>query len=429
MNSLFETYLKLTGYDIRRAGKELKQIQALPPDEFQKWQSNKKWEIARYHYDNNPFYRKKIGDHFPAKWEDLPVMEKSDYQDDLENLLSNGYNRKNTYIANTSGSSGHPFFYAKNKEAHAMTWAFIQKRYSELGIGKNAKEARFYGIPKEFKGLLTEKTKDYLMNRVRFPVFDFSDEMLDTFVTRFSKTKFKYVYGYTNSIVQFSRYLIENNIKLVEICPTLKIAVVTAEVCTKEDRKIIEKGFGLPVVDEYGASEFGYIAWECKIGNWHVAEENIFLESDENRKILITDLFNRAYPFIRYDIGDIGSISNHRCQCGSKKRMLNKIQGRTNNWAILQSGKKSPGLTFYYVARSILESTGVLNEFIIRQTKLDEFVFEIVSDRDLKKEEEKIIQTKMDEYLEPNLNLIIQRVKKINRPESAKIQHFYSEII
>ncbi len=56
MIGLFETYLKLTGYDISRAGKESKQIQGLPPDEFQKWQSNKKWEIARYHYDNNLFY-------------------------------------------------------------------------------------------------------------------------------------------------------------------------------------------------------------------------------------------------------------------------------------------------------------------------------------------------------------------------------------
>ena len=54
MNSLFVTYLKLTCYDISCAGKELKQIQSLSPEEFQKWQDNKKWEIARYHYDNNP---------------------------------------------------------------------------------------------------------------------------------------------------------------------------------------------------------------------------------------------------------------------------------------------------------------------------------------------------------------------------------------
>ena len=63
MKSLFETYLKLTGYDISCAGKELKQIQSLSPEEFQKWQDNKKWEIARYHFYNNAFYRKKISEH------------------------------------------------------------------------------------------------------------------------------------------------------------------------------------------------------------------------------------------------------------------------------------------------------------------------------------------------------------------------------
>ena len=68
MLTLFETYLKLTGYDIGKASNELKQIQSLSVEEFQKWQSNKKWEIARYHYDNNPFYRTKVGNHFPDKW-------------------------------------------------------------------------------------------------------------------------------------------------------------------------------------------------------------------------------------------------------------------------------------------------------------------------------------------------------------------------
>ena len=84
---------------------ELKQVQSLSHEEFHKFQENKKWEIARYHYENNTFYRKKVGDYFPVKWEDLPIMEKSDYQGDLKNLLSKGYTKKQTYIANTYGGT------------------------------------------------------------------------------------------------------------------------------------------------------------------------------------------------------------------------------------------------------------------------------------------------------------------------------------
>ena len=46
MTTLFETCLKLTGYDINLASNELKRIQSLPLEEFRKWQDEKKWWIA-----------------------------------------------------------------------------------------------------------------------------------------------------------------------------------------------------------------------------------------------------------------------------------------------------------------------------------------------------------------------------------------------
>ena len=60
--------------------------------------------------------------------------------------------------------------------------------------------------------------------------------------------------------------------------------------------------------------------------------------------------------------------------------------------------------------------------------KIDTFIFDVVSDKELNADHIKKIQNKMDLYLEPNLKLIINKVEKINRPENAKIKHFYSEI-
>ena len=99
MLTIFETYLKLTGYDISQSSNELKRIQSLSAEEFRKWNNEQKWKIARYHFDNNNYYRKKVKNNFPDKWEDLPMMKKSDYQDDLKKILSRGYSKKNTYIA------------------------------------------------------------------------------------------------------------------------------------------------------------------------------------------------------------------------------------------------------------------------------------------------------------------------------------------
>jgi len=434
--SSFETYLKLTGYNISHASNELKQIQSLSPEEFHKRQDNKKWEIAKYHYDNNPFYRKKVGHCFPNKWEDLPIMEKSDFQDELEKMFSNGYNRKNTYIANTSGSSGHPFFFAKNKEAHAMDWALIKDRYSWHGLKLNSKQARFYGIPHEKWSYRKEKVKDLLMNRIRFSVFDLSDNILQEYLIKFKHIKFQFIYGYTNSLVLFARFLLNNKIVLKEICPTLTHCITTSEVLTVEDRKVLTDAIGVYVINEYGASETGLIAFDTPRGEWLLSEEILFYETineddllniKDGGNIVVTDLDNKAMPFVRYNIGDIGIISDELSK-NYKHRKLEKLLGRENDTILLPSGKVSPGFTLYYVSRSILESTGVLKEYIIRQTKLDEFIFEVVTNEPLTEFQENDIKEKMGKYLEPGLNIIINRVEKIERPPSGKIKHFYSEL-
>lgn len=429
MKTWFEIYLRLSGYNINQEINKLNQIQSLSIEEFREWKVSQRWEIAKYHYKNNSYYRKKIGRYFPEQWTDLPIIEKSDYQHDLEKLLSRGYSKRNVYIANTSGSSGHPFFFAKDKDCHSRTWAFWKQRYNELGLSLSSKEARFFGAVNQYIGRSKEKLKDKLMNRVRFNVFDLSDRALEKFVRKFSSIPFDYAYGYTQTITIFSRYLIKNNIILKDICPSIKLVIVTAEVCTEEDRYIIEKGFGVPVKDEYGASEVGYLATECTEGNWHIVDENVYIEVGNHNNLLVTDLFNKAEPFIRYSIGDLGDVEQHTaCLCGNHRSVLSKLKGRENDIITLSNGRIAPGLTFYYISRSLLESFGGLKEFIIRQVEIDTFVFDIVSDSILDKEQIDNIKSKMDSYLMPGLKLIVNNVEKINRPISGKIKHFYSEI-
>ena len=123
--TLFELILKLQGYPISKAQKLLDEIAAKPTDELYQWQDGKKWEIFDFHYQNNQFYKNFIGGSKPEKWEDIPVMYKKDLQRPLAEMLAKGYHKKNVYLSSTSGSSGHPFLFAKDKFSHAMAWALI----------------------------------------------------------------------------------------------------------------------------------------------------------------------------------------------------------------------------------------------------------------------------------------------------------------
>ncbi len=430
---LLSQILRLKGFPMHEADEMLANFEQLTRKEKERQIEDKKRQIVRYHTSNNLFYKSKLKQDFTSEWSQLPIITKRDLQAPLDTMLSSEFNRKKVYISNTSGSSGHPFFFAKDKLSHALTWSYILRQYESLNIHPGDWQARFYGIPLDKISYAKEKVKDLFMHRVRFPVFNMGDVMLEKFLMQFQRTKIHYVYGYTNAILLFSQFLLRKGIRLVEVCPTVKRCIVTSEVCREEDKKVIEQAFGVPVIREYGASELDVIAIEDIQGRWGINESNLFVEvlSEDNQvlpmgesgRLVITSLHNQAMPFIRYDIGDIGTLEED-----NQGLVLKTLSGRVNDTIVLPSGKKSPGLTFYYVSRSILESSGVLKEFIIRQTTLNSFEFDVVSDRPLDQEEINDMHHKMDLYLEPGLVLKINRVAEIQRPASGKIKHFYSEL-
>jgi phenylacetate-CoA ligase len=339
-------------------------------------------------------------------------------------------------VNKTSGSSGDPFVFAKDKEAHALTWASIIHRFGWYGIDFNTSyQARFYGIPLDFIGYQKERLKDFLGQRYRFPIFDLSDAFLEKVLKHFQTKKFDYINGYTSSIVLFAKFLQTRNILLKDICPTLKVCMVTSEMLFDDDKKLLETQFGIPIVNEYGASELDLIAFQNPKGEWQVNSETLFLEIlDENNqpvpngkegRIVITSLYNKAHPFIRYDIGDVGILDERSTP---KKPILKKLIGRTNDVALLPSGKKSPGLTFYYVTKSIIEDDGNVKEFVIRQTKSDTFEIDYVSEIELTPDQIKGIQSAIDKYLEPGLKFSYNRKNSLLRNSRGKLKQFISEL-
>src|SRR6478736_3734110 len=391
MFKLFDLTLKINGFPMNEAKAELQRIIAIPEENFGDYIEQKKSEIVNFHLKNNAFYKGLAQTNSYQNWSDLPILNKTNLQKPLAERLSSGYNEKSVYLNKTSGSSGHPFVFAKDKFCHALTWASNIYRFGWYGIDFNSSyQARFYGIPLDFIGNKKERLKDLLSHRYRFSIFNLSDEVLECFLKDFKTKKFDYVNGYTSSIVLFAKFLQKKNIVLKEICPTLKVCMVTSEMLFEEDKLLLENQFGIPIVNEYGASELDLIAFQNPIGQWQVNSETLFVEilDDNNQavpngtsgRIVITSLFNKAHPFIRYDIGDIGILDE---KSTLKKPILKQLIGRTNDVALLPSGKKSPGLTFYYVTKSIIEDDGNVKEFVIKQTRIDVFEIDYVSEFEL----------------------------------------------
>lgn len=431
---LFDLSLKLNQFPIELAGKELNDILDISEHNFPAYNKIRRENIVNFHLKYNPLYKKLAPRDWV--WEQLPVMKKSDFQQPLADRLSLGYSRKNVFINKTSGSSGDPFVFAKDKFCHALIWANIQRRWNWYGLDFNhSLQARFYGMPLDLWSNTKLRVKDYLSNRYRFNIFDFSDKAMGQMVGIFARKKFNYINGYANSIVLFAKYLKRRQIILKDICPTLQVCISTSEMLFETDRLLLQKQFGVPVVNEYGAAELDIVALENPEGVWKINAETLYVEilDKDNRvlpfgeegKIVVTSLYNKAHPIIRYEVGDLGVLDPLSTE---KNPILKQLIGRQNDTIYLPSGKSVPGMAFYTITKQLFNDEGNVNEFVVIQLKTDTFEIHYTAQKALSVSEMGRVERVFFEYLEPGLTLIFMHKDKIERGSSGKLKQFISKI-
>jgi phenylacetate-CoA ligase len=203
----------------------------------------------------------------------------------------------------------------------------------------------------------------------------------------------------------------------------------------ESDKQLMQEVFNVPIINEYGASELDLIAFTNNKNEFVINSETLFVEilDEKNQsvprgevgKIVITSLYNKAHPLIRYDIGDSGSLSKSST---SKKPILKQLVGRTNDIAHLKNGAKVPGLTFYYVTKSVIEEDGNVKEFVVEQHKLDLFKIIYVADNELNKQQKRAIEKALFVYLKENLKLVFEKVEVLYRANRGKLKQFISKL-
>ena len=434
--NLFNLSLKLKGFPIKKAKLALEEINGFTYEEKEKHILSKRLEIVNHHLQHNSFYKLFAANANVKDWNSIPVLTKRDLQQPLSNRLSHNFTIKNCQVNSTSGSSGYPLIFAKDQFSHALSWAIFMDRYSWHDLDLNtSKQARFYGIPLDKMSYYKERLKDKLSNRFRFSVFDMSDKQLTKNVRLFSKSSFEYLYGYSNALTLFGKYLERENIVLKNKCKSLKACIATSETLFKNDKKLLEKQFGVPVINEYGCAELGLIAFQNTSDEWLINSDDLYIEIlDENDTILpfgeqgrivITSLYNKAHPFIRYDLGDIGTLSKSST---FSKPVLESLAGRTNDTLNLPSGKTAAGFTMYYVTKTVIEDASKIKEFMLEQFKLDTFKVSYVAEEALSETQKVTVKKALDDYLEPGLTVSFERKESLERAKSGKVKQFISYV-
>jgi phenylacetate-coenzyme A ligase PaaK-like adenylate-forming protein len=118
-----------------------------------------------------------------------------------------------------------------------------------------------------------------------------------------------------------------------------RAVMCSSEMLTGESRRRIHQAFGVEPFDVYAATETAGVAAECERRNKHLFEDLLIIEmvDDRNRpvppgetgaKLLVTVLFSRTQPLIRYEMSDRLSLSPDACPCGRTFGLVGGVDGR-----------------------------------------------------------------------------------------------------
>jgi phenylacetate-CoA ligase len=361
----------------------------------------------------------------------LPLLGKPQIRSNIERLKADGHGPLTRY--NTGGSSGEPliFYMGKGRKSHDVAAKWRATRWWDVDIGD--RELVIWGSPIELGAQdRVRRLRDALMRSHLLPAFEMSQVNLDRFVATIRKTRPAMLFGYPSSLSLIARHARQNGVDMSGL--GIKVAFVTSERLYDEQRAIISDVFCCPVANGYGARDAGFIAHQCPSGSLHLCAEDIVVETvrpdgtpaahGEAGEIVVTHMATGDFPFVRYQTGDVGVLSDRTCACGRGLPILEEVQGRSTDFVVARDGTVMHGLALIYTVRDL---PGV-ERFRIEQVSIDLTIVKIVAGVAFDRAAEERIVQDFKARLGAAVDIRVEKVTEIAGDASGKFRYVVSDV-
>jgi phenylacetate-CoA ligase len=400
-NARFELYFLtmpihawlLRGRQTRRAYLDLKASEFLTAERLREIQLVRLKAILDHAYSTSPYYQRmfnSLGLHPNdiSHLEDLsrlPFLTKDAVRENLDKgLLSDSVKQQHLHRITTSGSTGQPFTIFADRDQLEIRFASTLRSLEWTGWRFGDRQVRLWHqtIGMSPSQILRERIDAIFMRRLFIPAFEITPSNIEDFVQRIRDHRPVLIDGYAESLNFLATYIKQGGI--AEFSPAAIMS--SAQALPSNIRQVIEDGFSTKVFDKYGSREFSGIAYECSAHtHHHVIDECYIVEllvegrparPGEVGEVVVTDLFNRATPMIRYRIGDLAvAVKQEPCSCGRAHTMIGDIEGRTQAVVHCANGTWLPGTFFLHFFKDF---ELVIRHFQIEQVNKGEFSLRIV---------------------------------------------------
>lgn len=370
-------------------------------------------KILNHSYQNCNFYKNRmieaglnlpnINDSVNSRFRFIEPITKNQVAEGL--TISKDYNARKWYENASGGSTGTPTKFIQDLNYKKWYIATSNFYYTELlDLDEiSSKKVILWGSSRDlFDGNsgITPRIINWINNQCILNSFRINEDDFTKYVQTINRFKPEIIRGYAASLYEMARFIEKKHLKI----SSPKVIISSAENLTDEMRATIQEVFGCPVYNFYGSRETASIAGECRHGKMHVFNFNNFVEivDDGNNyvkegqtgKILVTNLHNYAMPFIRYEIGDMATVSKSKCKCGSSLPLIGGLQGRIQEQFIKKDGSIVFGYFFVHLL-GVLHNGGFVKKFQLIQKEYDKIVLKVVAKKKIDPVQMSLIEEKI----------------------------------
>lgn len=303
---------------------------------------------------------------------------------------------KNRFIVHTSGSTGEPTNFIYNKKALRI----LEANFARLSIGgqndigiKDFPIDSLYIAPVgsgyactalAIFGMHEYRTKSVIIN---------AQTPLSKWKSIIEGCNPNYLSGYPSCIKLVAELMEKGEIQLKP-----KKIITGGEPLTSELQQYFKNIFSADIIDYYGCTESILIgAGTTYYNGIYLFDDINYVEKDEIGRLIITPLYNKAFPLIRYRLNDIVDGFNKDYEGELPYTHINKVIGRKEDlmWFVNENGEKD---FLHPLFLDDLNVNGIINYQFV-QNNLQSFELKCVSNESFKDKMEKEIISQMDYFL------------------------------
>ena len=337
--------------------KQLREHEHWSRAQLEIYQAESLHRLREYTYLRSPFYQRFHKGLFDRPLNELPVLTKAMMMEHFDELVTDrslhleevrayagqgeaGQRYRNHYwVTATSGSSGHPGFFLFDQNEWIYILASFARGQEWSGVHINLTHRQRMATvasvsPWHMSSQVAATVKSWWRPSLRLSA---SQSLLQT-IQQLNDWQPEVLIAYASMAGILAGEQLAGRLHIQP-----EVVYTSSEVLTRQTRQQIQEAWNDEPFNQYGATETADIAAEhlvCR--RMHLFEDLVIAEivdeqyhpvpaGEYGSKVLITTLFSRTQPLIRYELNDSVRASEEAHSCGLPFSILDSVQGRVED--------------------------------------------------------------------------------------------------